>query len=130
MQDMSKKFFDTAANHPNPLLQSAVSYEPPSHPHIISSEGHGMFFQTHLTNSPLRSKEREDEGSGSLTYAALAAAVGCMDSLISGRRRARSVRSTRSGSPMCATLNRSAFTGVRRAAVGCVYGLNCASPPP
>ncbi|GBP51272.1 RNA-directed DNA polymerase from mobile element jockey [Eumeta japonica] len=30
MKDMSKKFFDTAANHPNPLLQSAGSYEPPS----------------------------------------------------------------------------------------------------
>ncbi|GBP91126.1 RNA-directed DNA polymerase from mobile element jockey [Eumeta japonica] len=29
MQDMSKKFFDTAANHPNPLLQSAVSYKTP-----------------------------------------------------------------------------------------------------
>ncbi|GBP88720.1 Probable RNA-directed DNA polymerase from transposon BS [Eumeta japonica] len=56
MQDMSKKFFDTAANHPNPLLQSAVSYEPP--PHIISSEGHGMFFQTHPTNSPLRAITR------------------------------------------------------------------------
>ncbi|GBP04845.1 RNA-directed DNA polymerase from mobile element jockey [Eumeta japonica] len=35
MQDMSKKFFDTAANHPNPLLQSAVSYEPPPSHHFI-----------------------------------------------------------------------------------------------
>ncbi|GBP24145.1 hypothetical protein EVAR_10368_1 [Eumeta japonica] len=53
---MSKKFFDTAANHPNPLLQSAVSYEAP--PHISSSEGHGMFFQTHPTSSPLRTIRR------------------------------------------------------------------------
>ncbi|GBP28537.1 RNA-directed DNA polymerase from mobile element jockey [Eumeta japonica] len=51
MQDMSKKFFDTAANHPNPLLQTAVSYEPPHH--FIRN---GMSFQTHRTNSPLRSK--------------------------------------------------------------------------
>ncbi|GBP86287.1 hypothetical protein EVAR_91691_1 [Eumeta japonica] len=27
MQDMSKNFFDIAANHPNPLLQLVVSYE-------------------------------------------------------------------------------------------------------
>ncbi|GBP90999.1 hypothetical protein EVAR_69888_1 [Eumeta japonica] len=33
MQDMSKKIFDAAANHPNSLLQSAVSYEPPPPPH-------------------------------------------------------------------------------------------------
>ncbi|GBP21611.1 General transcription factor II-I repeat domain-containing protein 2A [Eumeta japonica] len=32
---MSKKFFDTAANHPNPLLQTAVSYEPPPPHHFI-----------------------------------------------------------------------------------------------
>ncbi|GBP21230.1 RNA-directed DNA polymerase from mobile element jockey [Eumeta japonica] len=35
LQDMSKKFFDTAANHPNPLLQTAVSYEPPPPHHFI-----------------------------------------------------------------------------------------------
>ncbi|GBP97633.1 RNA-directed DNA polymerase from mobile element jockey [Eumeta japonica] len=29
-----EKFFDTAANHPNPLLQTAVSYKPPLH-HFI-----------------------------------------------------------------------------------------------
>ncbi|GBP44023.1 hypothetical protein EVAR_27192_1 [Eumeta japonica] len=30
-----EKFFDTAANHPNPLLQTAVSYEPPPPHHFI-----------------------------------------------------------------------------------------------
>ncbi|GBP95102.1 hypothetical protein EVAR_68966_1 [Eumeta japonica] len=45
---------------------------------------------------------------GPLTRAALAAAVGCVGNLISGRQ-ARSVRSTPSGSPMRAALIRSAF---------------------
>ncbi|GBP64366.1 hypothetical protein EVAR_14935_1 [Eumeta japonica] len=77
-----------------------------------------------------RSKiEEEVEGRGSLTRTALAAAVGCMDSLISGRQ-ARSVRSTPSGSPMRAALIRSASTSVRPPAVSCVCSLFCASLPP
>ncbi|GBP84010.1 hypothetical protein EVAR_15747_1 [Eumeta japonica] len=35
MQDMSKIFFNIAANHPNPLLQLAVSYEAPHAHHFI-----------------------------------------------------------------------------------------------
>ncbi|GBP07507.1 RNA-directed DNA polymerase from mobile element jockey [Eumeta japonica] len=31
-QDISKKIFDLAANHPNPLIQPAVSYEAPPTP--------------------------------------------------------------------------------------------------
>ncbi|GBP24723.1 RNA-directed DNA polymerase from mobile element jockey [Eumeta japonica] len=55
MQDMSKKFFNislqiTRTHYYNqPCLTRYL-------PHIISSEGHGMFFQTHPTSSPLRSK--------------------------------------------------------------------------
>ncbi|GBP56763.1 hypothetical protein EVAR_37019_1 [Eumeta japonica] len=56
-------------------------------------------------------RREEVEGRGSLTRTALAAAVGCVDSLISGRQ-ARSVRSTPSGSPMRAALIRSASTSV------------------
>ncbi|GBP24227.1 hypothetical protein EVAR_80080_1 [Eumeta japonica] len=75
-------------------------------------------------------KRREEvEGRGSLTRTALAAAGGCVDSLISGRQ-ARSVRSTPSGSPMRAALIRSASTSVRPPAVGCVCSLSCASLPP
>ncbi|GBP27882.1 hypothetical protein EVAR_14071_1 [Eumeta japonica] len=76
-----------------------------------------------------RSKNEEVDGRGSLTRTAPAAAVGCADSLISGRE-ARSVRSTPSGSPMRAALIRSASTSVRPPAVGCVCSLFCASLPP
>ncbi|GBP20982.1 Probable RNA-directed DNA polymerase from transposon X-element [Eumeta japonica] len=34
MKDASEHFFDIAKNHPNPLLVSAVSYEPPP-PHYF-----------------------------------------------------------------------------------------------
>ncbi|GBP84714.1 hypothetical protein EVAR_32340_1 [Eumeta japonica] len=80
------------------------------------------------TTTPSK-KNEEVEGRGSLTRTALAAAVGCVDSLISGRR-ARSVRSTPSGSPMRAALIRSTSTSVRPPAVGCVRSLFCASLPP
>ncbi|GBP62845.1 hypothetical protein EVAR_44700_1 [Eumeta japonica] len=45
----------------------------------------------HLSHHPDEGLEREVEGSGSLTRAALAAAVGLMDSLINGWQRARSL---------------------------------------
>ncbi|GBO99413.1 hypothetical protein EVAR_621_1 [Eumeta japonica] len=48
---------------------------------------------TGLTSRPRMRQNEEVEGHGSLTRTALAAAVRCVDSLISGRR-ARSVRST------------------------------------
>ncbi|GBP52366.1 hypothetical protein EVAR_37753_1 [Eumeta japonica] len=35
MQDMSINLFDIAANHPNPLLQSAALYEAPPPQHFI-----------------------------------------------------------------------------------------------
>ncbi|GBP87453.1 hypothetical protein EVAR_64450_1 [Eumeta japonica] len=78
--------------------------------------------------SKVEERREEDEGCGSLTRTALAAAVGCMDSLISGRQ-ARSVRSMPSGSTMRAALIRLASTSVRPPAVGYVYGLGASLPP-
>ncbi|GBP67580.1 Probable RNA-directed DNA polymerase from transposon X-element [Eumeta japonica] len=34
MRDTSERFFDVASSHPNPLLVSAVSYEPPPPHHF------------------------------------------------------------------------------------------------
>ncbi|GBP58711.1 hypothetical protein EVAR_35489_1 [Eumeta japonica] len=58
----------------------------------------------------------------------LAAAVGCVDSLISGRR-ARSVRSTPTRVTDACRLDPSASTSVRPPAVSCVCGLFRASLP-
>ncbi|GBP87764.1 RNA-directed DNA polymerase from mobile element jockey [Eumeta japonica] len=41
MKDASERFFDIANSHPNLLLISAVSYEPPPPHHFI--EDHGTF---------------------------------------------------------------------------------------
>ncbi|GBP90907.1 Probable RNA-directed DNA polymerase from transposon X-element [Eumeta japonica] len=34
IEDASERFFDVASSHPNPLLVSAVSYEPPPSHHL------------------------------------------------------------------------------------------------
>ncbi|GBP26331.1 Probable RNA-directed DNA polymerase from transposon X-element [Eumeta japonica] len=34
MKDASERFFDIASSHPNPLIASAVSYEPPTPHHF------------------------------------------------------------------------------------------------
>ncbi|GBP35350.1 hypothetical protein EVAR_20723_1 [Eumeta japonica] len=35
MKDTSKRFFDMAQSHPNPLIASAVTYEPPPAYHFL-----------------------------------------------------------------------------------------------
>ncbi|GBP08527.1 hypothetical protein EVAR_71160_1 [Eumeta japonica] len=54
IKDASKRFFDIAQSHPNPLIASAATYEPPLSYHFL--EGHGIFSQIRWTPSLQRLK--------------------------------------------------------------------------